>query len=34
MPVLKRAEIRRFEEFGKKFLLDVKRNSAYIVDSR
>ncbi|WP_456474596.1 radical SAM protein [Candidatus Pyrohabitans sp.] len=32
MVELKRAEIHRFEEFGKKFLLDVKRNSVYIID--
>ncbi len=29
---LKRAEIHRFEEFGRKFLLDVKKNSVYIID--
>jgi uncharacterized protein len=32
MSVLKRAEIHGFEEFGRKFLLDVKRNSVHIVD--
>lgn len=32
MPILRRAEIHTFEEFGKRLLLDVKRNRVHIID--